>query len=406
MVDSKRLSMKNYQSFMVSCYRQPSIVSRQLFLHLQALKLTNFKNYEAQTLMFSEHLNCFVGQNGVGKTNVLDAIYYLCMCKSHFKTSDRNIVRHGADFFRLEGNFVTGITQEKPQVDKIIAKVQPRKRKEFERNQATYERLSEHIGCFPIVMIAPDDTLMAMEGSEERRRFLDNTLCQLDNQYLTYLMHYNKVLAQRNKLLKQMAEARTFDEILVQSFDVQLLPSAKYIHQKRMEWMSNFEPIFKNYYGQISGEKESVKCIYQSKLTDTDFEKLLEESIEKDRILQRTTVGIHKDDLKFVFNDVAVKQFASQGQLKSYILALKLAQYELLREQKGIAPILLLDDIFDKLDENRVQQLLELLINKKSFGQIFITDTHENRVTEIVNKFNMKYQKFVVEYGKIDASGD
>ena len=388
----------------VGCSRQSSTVSRQSFLFLQVLKLTNFKNYEAQTLMLSEHLNCFVGQNGVGKTNVLDAIYYLCMCKSHFKTSDKNIVRHSADFFRLEGNYVTVNQQEKPQIDKIIAKVQPRKRKDFECNQSVYERLSEHIGCFPVVMIAPDDTLMAMEGSEERRRFLDNTLCQLDNQYLTHLMHYNKVLAQRNKLLKQMAEARTFDEILVQSFDVQLLSNARYIHQKRTEWMSDFQPIFESFYNQISGEKETVKCVYQSKLTNTDFETLLKENIEKDRILQRTTVGIHKDDLKFIFNDVAVKQFASQGQLKSYILALKLAQYELLRDQKGIAPILLLDDIFDKLDESRVEQLLELLIDKKAFGQIFITDTHENRVTEIVNKFDMEYKKFVVEYGKIEIT--
>ena len=347
--------------------------------------------------MFSAHLNCFVGQNGVGKTNILDAIYYLCMCKSHFKTSDRNIARHDSIFFRIDGNFVTANPQGQPQVDKIVAKVEPRKRKEFERNKAVYERLSEHIGCYPVVMIAPDDTLMAMEGSEERRRFLDNTLCQLDNQYLIHLMQYNKILAQRNKLLKQMAEARTFDEILVQSYDVQLLPSAKYLHQKRMEWMTDFEPIFKKYYNQISGDKEAVQCLYQSKLTDNDFEALLQESLEKDRVLQRTTVGIHRDDLKFIFNDVAVKQFASQGQLKSYILALKLAQYELLREQKGITPILLLDDIFDKLDEHRVRQLLELLIKKRSFGQIFITYTHENRVTEIVNKFATDYCKFTVE---------
>lgn len=373
-------------------------------MYLQALKLTNFKNYEAQTLLFSEHLNCFVGQNGAGKTNLLDAIYYLCMCKSHFKTSDRNITRHDSNFFRLEGNFVTPIPQEKKQLDKIIAKVEPRKRKEFERNHAVYERLSEHIGTYPVVMIAPDDTLMAKEGSEERRRFLDNTLCQLDNQYLIHLMQYNKVLAQRNKLLKQMAEARTFDEILVQSYDVQLIPSANYIHQKRIEWMSDFEPIFKEYYNQISGEKEAVKCVYQSKLTETNITELLQESIEKDRILQRTTAGIHKDDLKFIFNDVAVKQFASQGQLKSYILALKLAQYELLRKQKGITPILLLDDIFDKLDVNRVQQLLELLIKKNSFGQIFITDTHENRVTEIVNKFGTTFSKFTVTNGQAAAA--
>lgn len=338
----------------------------------------------------------------MGKTNLLDAIYYLCMCKSHFKTSDKHITKHEADFFRLEANFVSGDTKETLRVDKIIAKVQARKRKEFEWNKAVYDRLSDHIGRFPVVMIAPDDTLMAMEGSEERRRFLDNTLCQLDNQYLTHLMHYNKVLSQRNKLLKQFAETRTFDKILVQSYDVQLLPSANYIYQKRQEWMTNFEPIFVDYYNQISGEREAVKCIYQSKLSETDFETLLNENLERDRILQRTTMGIHKDDLKFVFNEVAVKQFASQGQLKSYILALKLAQYELLRQEKGIAPILLLDDIFDKLDESRVQHLLELLIQKKEFGQVFITDTHENRVTEIIEKFGVTFGKFIVRNGKIE----
>ena len=371
-------------------------------MYLQALKLTNFKNYESQTLLFSKHLNCFVGQNGMGKTNLLDAIYYMCMCKSHFKTSDKHITKHEASFFRLEANFVSGNTKETLRVDKIIAKVQARKIKEFECNKAVYERLSDHIGRFPVVMIAPDDTLMAMEGSEERRRFLDNTLCQLDNQYLTYLMHYNKVLSQRNKLLKQFAETRTFDKILVQSYDAQLLPSANYIHQKRQEWMVDFEPIFVDYYNQISGEREAVKCIYQSKLSETDFESLLSETLEKDRILQRTTMGVHKDDLKFVFNDVPVKQFASQGQLKSYILALKLAQYELLRQEKEIAPILLLDDIFDKLDESRVQHLLELLIQKKEFGQVFITDTHENRVTEIIEKFEVNFGKFIVRNGEIE----
>jgi DNA replication and repair protein RecF len=343
-----------------------------------------------------------VGQNGMGKTNLLDAIYYVCMCKSHFKTTDKHITKHEADFFRLEANFVSGDTKETLRVNKIIAKVQALKRKEFQSNKAVYDKLSDHIGRFPVVMIAPDDTLLAIEGSEERRRFLDNTLCQLDNQYLTHLVYYNKVLSQRNKLLKQFAETRTFDKILIKSYDVQLLPSANYIHQKREEWMTNFEPIFVDYYNQISGEQEAVKCIYQSKLSEMDFEKLLNENLVRDRILQRTTTGIHKDDLKFVFNDVPVKQFASQGQLKSYILALKLAQYELLRQEKDIAPILLLDDIFDKLDESRVQHLLELLIQKKEFGQVFITDTHENRVTEIIEKFGVSFGKFIVKNGEID----
>lgn len=371
-------------------------------LYLQALKLTNFKNYDNQTLLLSEHLNCFVGKNGMGKTNILDAIYYLCMTKSHFKASDRNIVRHGEDFFRLEANFISESQGENQSTKaaKLIVKVQPRKRKEFELNQVVYERLSEHIGQFPVVMIAPDDTLMAMEGSEERRRFLDNTLCQLDTAYLANLMHYNKVLSQRNKLLKQFVETRTYDDILIKTYDKQLLAAAEYIHQKRTDLMITFLPIFKDYYAQISGNQEIAACEYVSKLNHEKFEVLLNESLEKDRILQRTTTGIHKDDLKFLFNDIAVKQFASQGQLKSYILALKLAQYELLRQEKGIAPLLLLDDIFDKLDASRVQQLLTLLIQKKEFGQIFITDTHEERVASIVSRFDMNFKKFIVETGK------
>ncbi len=396
--------LSNAVSFSVEHLPQKS----SYFLYLQALKLTNFKNYESQTLSFSKHLNCFVGQNGMGKTNVLDAIYYLCMCKSHFKASDKHLTRHGTDFFRLEGNFVKESVDENDtstlKIDKVIAKIQARKRKDFECNLMVYDRLSDHIGRFPVVMIAPDDTLMAMEGSEERRRFLDNTLCQLDNQYLVALIHYNKVLSQRNKLLKQFAETRTFDKILIQTYNAQLLPSAQYIHEKRLAWMTDFEPIFKDYYNKISGEREEVKCVYQSKLLDDSLENLLLDNLEKDRILQRTTVGIHKDDLKFVFNDVLVKQFASQGQLKSYILALKLAQFELLRQQKNSTPILLLDDIFDKLDDSRVEQLLELLITSsksdKAFGQIFITDTHENRVTKIVERFNTDFQKFVIVEGK------
>lgn len=365
-------------------------------LHLQTLKLTNFKNYEAQTLQLSAKLNTFVGKNGMGKTNLLDAIYYLCMCKSHFGINDRFVVRHGASFFRLEGIFLKNEKKET-----IVGKVIPRKRKEVERNKLVYKRLADHIGFIPVVMIAPDDTQLAKEGSEERRRFLDNTICQMDAIYLQKLIKYNKILAQRNKLLKQFGEASVFDPLLIESYDQQLTEPATYICKKRQEIAKLFVPIFKQYYGVISGHQEEVSCIYQSKLIDTDFKTLLRQQREKDRILQRTTIGIHRDDLIFSINGFSAKRLASQGQLKSFILALKLAQYELLRQQKGVTPLLLLDDIFDKLDASRVEHLLELLIEQKEFGQVFITDTHKDRIMKIVTGFGTDFRQFEIEAGSI-----
>lgn len=364
-------------------------------MHLKKLILTNFKNYELQEISFSQQLNGFVGKNGMGKTNMLDAIYYLCMCKSQFGIIDRFVKRHEADFFRLEGHFL-----RKEKKENIIAKVIPRKRKDIERNKVVYKKLSEHVGLLPIVFIAPDDTMIVKEGSEERRRFLDNTLSQLDSQYLEYLILYNRILQQRNASLKKMAAERTYNEALIQVYNAQLLQPARYIHQKRKTFLQNFSPIFQQFYEKISGGTEAVSCTYQSKLNDMDLAELLEEAMEKDRILQRTTVGTHKDDLVFKINGFPLKKFGSQGQLKSFVLALKLAQYELLKQEKEVPPILLLDDIFDKLDENRVQHLIQLLL-ENDFGQIFITDTHEQRLEEIVQKFSEDYRMFVIEHGAV-----
>ena len=362
-------------------------------MYLQQLKLTQFKNYTRQQLDFSARLNAFVGMNGMGKTNLLDAIYYLCMCKSHFGTNDRDVVQHEQEFLRLEGYFIKNDKREK-----VVAKVIPRKKKEFERNDVAYSRLSEHIGLLPVVFIAPDDTYLAKEGSEARRRFLDNTLSQLDREYLRQLIIYNKVIKQRNAALKNFAAERYFDPALLLIYDDQLLEPAAVIHQKRMEWMAIFNPLFEEYYRVISGDREAVGVRYRSQLTDADFKTLLDEVQEKDRILQRSTVGIHRDDLVFTINDYPLKKFSSQGQLKSFVLALKLAQYELLRRDKSIPPLLLLDDVFDKLDRSRVQQLLQLIL-EKDFGQIFITDTHESRLAEIIDGFGADYKVFKVENG-------
>lgn len=363
-------------------------------LHLAELKLVNFKNYEQQSITCSPHVNCFVGLNGMGKTNLLDAIYYICMTKSHSSLTDMSTIRHGADFFRIEAIF-----QKDGKRDKIVTKVIPRKKKEFERNDVPYPRLADHIGAYPVVIVAPNDTNILLEGSEVRRRFLDNTLSQLDPVYLRSLLVYNKILEQRNALLKQFTESRKFNESLLETYNQQLLDPAELICNKRNNFIKIFCNILQEIYNFIADHRETIDCQYQSKLLSTPLAQLLTNATERDRSLQRTTVGIHKDDLELNIDGHSAKQFASQGQLKSLVLSLKLAQYEMLQREKKTPPLLLLDDIFDKLDKTRVSRLLELLL-EKSFGQIFITDTDENRVTDIVVQLNTPYRKFSIENGQ------
>ena len=318
-------------------------------MHLEKLILTHFKNYASQSVTFSEGINCFVGLNGMGKTNLLDAIYYLCMCKSYFLSSDMDVIQltsekdvsgaiepvKRADFMRLEGHF-----QKNNRREKIVAKVQPRKKKMIEKNDVLYAGLSDHIGFLPVVMFAPDDTLLAKEGSEERRRFVDTALSQIDNQYLTNLIFYNKILEQRNALLKKKDEngANVFarneaTEGVLDVYDQQMNDPAQYIFEKRRAFIDIFTPVFNTIYKKISGEGEAVKIIYNSSLVGDSLTNLIKKSREKDRILQRTTVGIHKDDLMFEIDDKPLKRFGSQGQLKSFVISLKLAQYEILRGQ-------------------------------------------------------------------------
>ena len=364
-------------------------------MHLQLLKLTNFRNYGFQEMKFSPRLNLIAGLNGMGKTNLLDAVYYLCMGKSHFTGTDRNVVRQGEDFFRLEGHFHLNEKEEK-----IVAKVQPGKLKVFERNSSPYDRLADHVGLLPVVFKAPDDTALALDGSEERRRFLDNTLCQTDQPYLHHLLQYNKVLQNRNALLKQFAEQRYSDPELLEVYDRQMVEPASYIFDKRKGFVAALEPVFNNFYKAICNGKEDVKCIYRSQLFENQLNELLITAREKDRILQRTTAGIHKDDLQFRLDGRPLKSFASQGQLKSFVLALKLAQYHCLKIEKRLSPILLLDDLFDKLDDERVKHLLELLVNG-DFGQVFITDTHPERSEELAKHFGSDYEKFIIANGSV-----
>ncbi len=365
-------------------------------MKVNQLILTNFKNYEVKTFDFVEGMNLIVGLNGVGKTNLLDSIYYLCMCKSRFAGSDRNILRkvneEKADFFRLESHF-----KKKKKKLKVVAKVQPSKKiKDFEINDKAAERLADHIGILPVVMVVPDDSLLLLDGSESRRLLIDNVLSQMERPYLNALMAYNRILKQRNAALKGFIENRNYDAALVRTYNEQLCPLASTIHELRSDFMIQFSHYLNQFYQQISGEKETISCEYKSGLNDEKPELIFERTMEKDRYTGRTTEGIHKDDLIFKMDDFPLKRFASQGQLKSFILSAKLAQYELLRLHKGVTPLLLLDDIFAKLDDQRVAHLLKLL-NHKNFEQVFITDTHTERGAKILEEAEIEFQQIELE---------
>lgn len=364
-------------------------------MFLAQLKLSQFKNYEYLSMSLSPRLNCLTGLNGMGKTNVLDAIHFLCLCKNHTGLNDRQLVRHDEHFFRIEGHF-----RSEEQTQKIIAKFQAGQRKEIERNGSPYERLTDYIGQFPVVMIAPDDVSLVQEGSEDRRRFLDSTLSQISPDYLQNLLVYNALLKQRNALLKRFAEHRNFDQVLLESIDHQMFRPAQILFEQRAAFVTTFRPLFREIYAAISDSREEVDVQYDSDLKEGTLEQLLPAALEKDRILQRSTLGPHRDDLDLYMDGKLVKKFASQGQLKSFLLAMRLAQYEVLRQAKGVAPILLLDDIFDKLDVRRVRHLVGLLLGR-DFGQIFITDTQRNRIEEIISSFSEDYKLFEVEDGNV-----
>lgn len=358
-------------------------------MYFSSLKLTGFKNYESLSLSLSPRLNCFTGLNGTGKTNALDAVHYLCLCKSHTGLADKSVVKHGNTFFRVEG-----IVKTKEGVQhKVAAKFLTGQKKVMEQDGVEFARLADYIGLYPAVMIAPDDVTLVQEGSEERRRFLDNSLSQLFPEYLNNLLIYNSLLKQRNALLKHFAEERRFDAVLIKAYDRQMAAPAGIIFEKRKAFSATLTPLFNDLYAEISGGRESVTITYTSDLEGHDIETLLAAALEKDRILQRSTVGPHRDDLLLLMDGQPVRKFASQGQLKSFLLALRLAQYETLRQEKNTDPILLLDDIFDKLDEQRVRHLIGLLL-RRQFGQIFITDTQRSRIESVVQSLTTDYQVF------------
>jgi DNA replication and repair protein RecF len=357
-------------------------------MYFTSLRLTNFKNYASLHWQLSPRINCLTGWNGTGKTNVLDAIHYLCLCKSHTGLTDKQVVRHGEGFFRIEAILRNDDEEQR----KVVVKFNGQ-RKIMEQDGVEFARLSDYIGLYPVVMIAPDDVDLVQEGSEERRRFLDTTLSQLSAPYLQALMTYNHLLKYRNALLRQFAEHRRFDALLLTACDRQLYEPAALLFEQRQRLSAALSPLFQEFYEEISGGREKVELFYQSDLLESPLTLLLPEMLEKDRVLQRTGAGPHRDDLKFTMDGQPLKRFASQGQMKSFLLSLRLAQYEVLRREKDTDPILLLDDIFDKLDEQRVHHLIGLLISRR-FGQIFITDTQRNRMEDILQNLTDHYRIF------------
>ncbi len=357
-------------------------------MYLQKISLVNFKNIASQSFDFQQKINCFVGNNGVGKTNILDAIYYLSFAKSYFNSVAVQNIRHGEIFFMIEGDYLLNNRNEK-----IVCSLKKGQKKVLKRNGKNYDKFSEHFGQIPLVIISPADRDLVTEGSDTRRKFIDGVISQQNKTYLQDLIAYNKVLSQRNALLKYFAANRTFDALNLSVYDEQLSEYGARIYEVRKEFLEEFIPIFNEKYQIISGDKEQVNLKYKSQLHDFNITDLLQKSLEKDKILQYTTSGIHKDDLSFEIGDYPIKKFGSQGQQKSYLIALKLAQFQFIKEQSKITPILLLDDIFDKLDENRVQQIIDL-VNNDEFGQIFITDTHSERTENIVKQSNVPYQIF------------
>ena len=357
-------------------------------MYLQKLSLVNFKNLESQSFDFQQKINCFVGNNGVGKTNILDAIYYLSFAKSYFNSVAVQNIRHGEAFFMIEGDYILNDRNEK-----IVCSLKKGQKKVLKRNGKSYEKFSEHIGQLPLVIISPADRDLVTEGSDTRRKFIDGVISQQNKNYLKDLLSYNKVLSQRNALLKYFAANRTFDALNLEVYNEQLSEYGARIFEVRKVFLEKFIPIFNEKYQIISDDKETVNLVYKSQLNDFSMKDLLQQSLEKDKMLQYTSSGIHKDDLSFEIGSYPIKKFGSQGQQKSYLIALKFAQFEFIKQQSSVVPILLLDDIFDKLDESRVLQIINLVDNDE-FGQIFITDTHSERTENIVKQSNKPYQIF------------
>lgn len=361
---------------------------------LERLSILNYKNIEQADIELSPKVNCFLGSNGMGKTNLLDAIYYLSFCKSHNNPIDSQNIRHNAEFAVIQGWYnLSDVTEE------FFCSLRRKQKKQFKRNKKEYERFSDHIGTLPLVMVSPSDSELISGGSEERRKFIDMVLSQFDKEYLYSLIRYNKALSQRNALLK--ADGR-IDDTLLDLWDDQLCEEGFVIYQKRRDFIERFIPTFQRFYDFICQSTERVELKYESHFDNGDFRTLLRQRHDKDKALGYSSVGIHKDDLDMQMDGYSIKRVGSQGQNKTYVVALKFAQFDFLRQIGFTTPLLLLDDIFDKLDSIRVEQIINLVLDK-DFGQIFITDTNREHLDEILSRTNSNYHLYEVSQGEVTS---
>jgi len=357
-------------------------------LFLKRISLLNYKNFSEIDFELDSKINCFVGKNGIGKTNILDAIYHLANGKSYFNPLAVQNIKHGEDFFVVDGEF-----EKNGRTEQILCSLKKGQKKILKRNGKVYEKFSDHIGFIPLVIISPADSDLIIEGSETRRKFIDTVISQLDSSYLQQLIQYQKIISQRNALLKFFALNHVFENDTLSIYNEQLNTLGQFIFEKRKKFLIDFIPIFNYYHHEITNSAETVQLVYQSNLFEKDTLTLLEENISKDRALHYTSVGVHKDDLSFEIDNYPIKKFGSQGQQKSFLIALKLAQFDFVKKQSGEKPILLFDDIFDKLDEFRVSKIIEM-VNKEEFGQLFISDTHPERTENIVKTTLQSYKIF------------
>lgn len=361
-------------------------------MRLTSISILNYKNIPEANLTFSPKINCFIGNNGMGKTNILDAIYYLSFCKSHSNPIDSQNILHGADFFLLQGLY--DINDQK---EDIYCGMKQRHKKQFKRNKKEYERLSDHIGLLPLVMVSPSDTELISEGSEERRKFIDGVISQYNKTYLNHLLSYNNALKQRNALLKSET---VIDDSLLEIWEEQMSFYGNYIYNQRQLFISEFIPVFQKFYSHISLENEQVGLNYISQHHEHNIKERMIETRSRDKILGYSTQGIHKDDLEMSLDSFPIKRVGSQGQNKTYLISLKLAQFDFLQRAHNISPLLLLDDIFDKLDALRVKQIIEL-VSSETFGQIFITDTNREHLDAILAQLRKDARIFTVKNGQI-----
>ncbi len=356
---------------------------------LNRLNIINYKNIAEADIEFAPKVNCLIGNNGMGKTNVLDAVYYLSMCKSHTGQPDGTVLTHGSDFMMLQGHY----TRHKVEED-ITVSLQRGKRKVMRRGTKEYKRLSQHIGLMPVVMVSPADVDLIQGSSEVRRRFVDTSISQGNSEYLSMLIRYNKALEQRNTMLRN--ELR--DPLLYESVEQMMVGAAEVIHRERSQWVQRFIPLFTRYYNSIAGNDEAVTIDYNSHLNESTLAVELEQTRERDLLLGYTTRGIHRDDLVLNLSDFPMRQTASQGQSKTYTVALRLAQFEYMLDCCSATPLLLLDDIFDRLDASRVENIIRV-VSGNNFGQIFITDTNREHLDTIMSRLEGDHLMMRVESG-------